>query len=237
VGGRSADFDLWFQKLTDGLRAQGFHNLERLVPHDMFVLAHQPLYRYGREGERFPVVQFGHGIFTVNAGPPHYQSWESFRPQVEKALATLVHAKPPQAEVASLSLVALRYIDRFDQALRQGASNFSFIRDQLGIAIDLPHGLFDLAPHPDRIHPNLGLTLPIAGRDNASLTFQLAAGRFGDSQAVDTIMDMTYTATGDIVLAPGAILTCLDEAHGVIHRWFDRLTAGIRDRMEPQNPI
>lgn len=236
VGGQSAAFDLWFQRLTEGLRAQGFHNLERLVPHDMFLLAHQPLYRYSRTGEQFPIVQFGHGIFTVNAGPPSYQSWEAFRPQVEQAIAGLVDTMPVDEAPAAFSFVALRYIDRFDTSLRAGASNYAFIRDHLGITIGLPTGLIELAPDPDRINPTLALSLPIDGEDNANLTFQVAAARLGNTQTTDTVMDMAYTMAGDIPVATPEILVCLDQAHTVIHHWFDKLTIRIRERMEPVQP-
>lgn len=233
VGGQSATFDLWFQELTAGLRAQGFHNLERLVPHDLFLLAHQPLYRYSRDGARFPIVQFGHGIFTVNAGPPDYRSWTNFRPQVEQAIAALIEARPVNEPAAAFSRVALRYIDRFGADLRAGASNYAFIRDDLGISIGLPGGLIELAPDPDRISPTLALSLPSDGEENASLTFQVAAGRLGNSQTTDTILDMTYAVTGGTPVATADVFACLDKAYTVIHGWFEKLTVKIRERMAP----
>lgn len=111
VTGQSAAFDIWFQRLTERLRAQGFHNLERLVPHDGIVLAQQPIFRYSRDDGMFPVIQLGHGVFTVNAGPPSYQSWRTFRPEVEAAVAALVETRPQEEPPAAFSRVALRYID------------------------------------------------------------------------------------------------------------------------------
>jgi uncharacterized protein (TIGR04255 family) len=233
VGGQSAAFDIWFQRLTERLRAQGFHNLERLVPHDMFLLAHQPLYRYRRGDDRFPIVQLGHGIFTVNAGPPHYRSWAALRPQVAEAVAALVDTKPVDDPPAAFSRVALRYIDLFDTELRAGASNYAFIRDDLGIRIGLPEGLIELAPNVGRINPTLAVQLPIDGDENASLTFQVAAGRLGNQSSTDTVMDMRYVVNGDIPMAPAEVLTALDAAHTVIHDWFEKLTVKLRERMDP----
>ena len=233
VGGQSATFDRWFQRLTERLREQGFHDLERLIPHDMFSLAHQPVYRFRRGGDRFPVVQFGHGIFTLNAGPPNYHSWATFRPQVERTLAALIATKPEDDAPDTFSHVALRYIDLFDSELRAGASNYAFIRDTLGIGIGLPQDLVAVAPHPDQINPTLAVHLPIADHDNASLAFQVAASRLGQRPTTDTVMDMTYAVREDIPLVTADLMAHLENAYTVIHGWFEKLTARIRERMEP----
>ncbi|NCA71591.1 MAG: TIGR04255 family protein [Sphingobacteriia bacterium] len=233
VTGQSAAFDIWFQRLTERLRAQGFHNLERLVPHDGIVLAQQPIFRYSRDDGMFPVIQLGHGVFTVNAGPPSYQSWRTFRPEVEAAVAALVETRPQEEPPAAFSRVALRYIDRFGEDLRGGRSNYAFIRDDLGISLSLPEGLIELAPDEDGISPILALSLPIDGEQDASLTFQVAAGRLGNTQPTDTLMDMTYAVAGATPISTAEVLTNLDKAYEVIHGWFDKLTAKIRARMEP----
>lgn len=199
----------------------------------MVVLAQQPVYRYRRNGGAFPIVQLGHGIFSVHAGPPTYQSWSGFRTEVKQAIAALIEAKPPNVVTTTFSRVVLRYIDRFGLELRAGASNYSFIRDQLGITIDLPEGLIELAQNSDKISPIIGLNLPVAGHDNAQLTFQVAAGRLGTRATTDTIMDMGYAVTGKVPLDVNEVLERLDSAYTVIHGWFEVLIGGIRDRLEP----
>ena len=231
VGGQSAAFDIWSQQLGSALRAHGYHNLERLVPHDMFLLAHQPLYRYSREGERFPIVQIGHGIFTVNAGPPSYQSWKAFLPQVTEALEALVSTRPAAVGPETFSRVGLRYIDRFGEELRGGVSNYAFIRDDLGISFGMPDGLLGLATDPNRISPTLALQLPCD--DNATLVFQIAAGRLGNLSTTDTIMDMAYAVDAPIPVTVGDVLAALDKGYAVIHGWFQTLTLNIRERMQP----
>lgn len=233
VIGQSALFDLWSQQLGHALRSQGYHNLERLIPHGMVLLANQPLFRYSQEGERFPIVQLGHGIFTVNAGPPTYRCWASFRPQVEQAVKALVENKPGGSEPATFSRIALRYIDLFDTNLRGGAANYPFMRDELGVGFSLPDGLIEFAADPNRINPTLALNLPISDENNANLTFQIAAARLGDRSSVDTIMDMTYAIDGDLPLQTDAALESLDKGYAVIHDWFEKLTVKVRDRMEP----
>lgn len=233
IFGQDAVFDRWFQGLTSRLSTLGFHDLERLVPHSMPAMAYQPLFRYRRGSDAFPVVQFGHGIFTVNAGPPTYQSWQSFRPQVEQAVSALVETRPPEASAATFSRVALRYIDLFGEELRAHRSNFAFIRDDLGITLGLPAGLIELATDPDRISPTIALNVPIDDQDNATLTFQVAAGRLGNRQTTDTVMDMTYAIAGTVPMAQSEVLERIQAAYTVIHGWFDTLIARFRERLKP----
>jgi uncharacterized protein (TIGR04255 family) len=235
VTGQSAAFDLWFQRLTQTLREQGFHELERLSPHDMPPIAGRPLFRYRRSNESFPIVQFGHGVFTVNAGPPSYYDWQRFRPQVEAALEALVSAKPEELALDAFSRASLRYIDLFDDELRAGLSNFAFMRDDLGVTIALPDLLLDLSDDPDQINPTLALRLPVRDDQGATLSFQVAAGRLGDRQTFDTILDITYAVERTLALTPEAVLNSLDIGYNTIHHWFETLTARFRDRMEPSH--
>ena len=232
VGGTSSVFDIWFQRLTGSLREQGFHNLERLVPHDMPVFAHQPVYRYKRSEDVFPIVQFGHGIFTVNAGPPNYKSWKVFRPNVRQALEALIANKPDDLQLV-FSRASLRYIDAFDESLRQGASNYAFIRDDLGVSISLPVGLLDITSDENEISPTLALRLPVAEDENATLAFQLAAGRLGGRTSADTIMDLAYAVDREIPATQDAVLAALDRGYRTIHKWFAKLTEKLHERMEP----
>jgi uncharacterized protein (TIGR04255 family) len=237
VTGQSAAFDIWFQRLTGAMRDQGFHELERLIPHDMPVFAGKPLYRYRRADEPFPIVQFGHGIFTVNAGPPNYRSWKMFQLYVHDALTALIETKPDDLPLDGFSRASLRYIDAFDDQLRAGSSNYAFVRDDLGIQIGLPDGLLDLSPDTDLISPTLALRMPVASDENATLAFQLAAGRLGNRQATETIMDLTYTVDRTIELKPDAVLHVLQTAYDAIHQWFEKLTVNLRERMEPTEDV
>jgi uncharacterized protein (TIGR04255 family) len=237
VSGRSADFDIWFQQLTNIVREQGFHELERLIPYEGSILAGKPLYRYRLASERFPIIQFGHGIFTVNAGPPNYQSWSTFRPRVEDALKALVNSKPSSVKLEGFTRASLRYIDAFDEGLRAGTSNFVFIRDDLGVRMGLPDGLLGVSPSVDEISPSVALRMPVAGDENANLAFQLAAGRVSNSQTTDTIMDMTYSVGRIIEPTSDAVLTVMQSAYETIHGWFEKLTVNLRERMEPTEPV
>ena len=229
--GASTTFDRWFEALASRLRGQEYRYLERLVPHEMPPMVGQPIFRFRREDERFPGVQLGHGIFTVNAGPPSYQSWEAFQPVLRAALEAFVETRPADGpnELASASL---RYIDRFDEELRAGAPCFRFIVEDLGIEIPMPDHLKQVCADPATVLPNVGLRFPV--RDaRATLTVQIAAGRFGPAGPWDTAVAATYTAEGPIPFEPDAVLGTLGSGYNILHAWFESLIRKIRDRLKP----
>jgi len=231
VGDTSATFDLWFQQLTVALREEGFQELERLVPHDTPPFAHQPVFRYRQPGERFPIYQFGHGIFTINAGPPNYVSWKSFRPTVKTGLEALIDAKP--SELQSFTNASLRYIDSFGDELRNGLSNFIFMRDELGVTVSIPQKLLEMAADESEIAPTIALKMPLATDDKATLTFQVAEGRIGSATGSNTIMDMVYAVARPVPMKSDETIQVLDRGYDVVHEWFEKLTEKITDRMKP----
>jgi uncharacterized protein (TIGR04255 family) len=232
----SAVFDLWSQQLTGALHKEGFQALERLIPHDIPAIAHQPVYRYSKPGERerFPICQFGHGIFTINAGPPNYESWESFRPTVLAGLKALAGAKPAESDINAFQGTSLRYIDSFNEELRNGLPNYLFMRDELGVTISMPQKLLlEMAKGESAITPTIAFKMPLAKDDNATLTFQVAQGRIGRSTDSATIMDMSYAVSGSVSMDCEETIQVLDRGHDVLHEWFDTLTENIADRMKP----
>lgn len=233
VNDSSAVFDLWYQQLTGSLQKEGFQSLERLVPHNMPVMAHQPVYRYLMPGKQFPICQFGHGIFTVNAGPPNYKSWESFRPIVLACLNALSNARPEEIKPDEFQGASLRYIDSFGEDLRNGLSNYVFIKDELGVKISMPHKLLDMAKDEKEISPTIALKMPIDVDGKETLAFQVAEGRIGGGGDPSTIMDMVYTVSKTIPMGEGNVMKDLDRGHDILHQWFDTLTEKIADHMEP----
>lgn len=233
VNDPSAVFDLWSQQLTWALHKEGFQALERLVPHDMPAMAHQPIYRYLKPEERFPICQFGHGIFTINAGPPNYESWESFRPTVLAGLKALANAKPGESDIDAFQSTSLRYIDSFSEELRNGLPNYLFMRNELGVTISMPQKLLGMAKDESAIAPTIAFKMPLENDDNATLTFQVAEGRIGRSTDSATIMDMAYTVSGSIPMDCKETIQVLDRGHNILHEWFDTLTENIADRMKP----
>lgn len=230
----SSHFDIWFQGIADSLK-DSHPELERLLPHEMPPLAHQAIFRFKKPGAAFPIYQFGHGIFTVNAGPPDYKSWEVFRPQVQTGIEALIRSMPEDGSPETFISVSLRYIDAFRKDLRGDLSNYSFMKDVLGVSITMPDDLLSSAKDSNQIDPTYALRMPLPEPDGAILAFQLGAGQIGKSSDTDTIMDMTYVVNNALDMEVNSLLSVLDNGHSMTHQWFRKLTGNIHIKMEPEN--
>lgn len=233
VSNTSATFDRWFNTFSTRLEELGYHNIERLVPHDFPPTIYQPIFRYRKKrGMPFPVIQFGHGIFTINAGPPDYISWNLFRPEVESGIKALIESKPKTDDSPGKFISAnVRYIDAFRAGLRADLSNFKFMRDDLQSCIQLPTGILDLAESEDLITPTMVVRFPLKDREHSILTLQIAAGQANKEPA--TVMEMTCNTRKAIQMSTASALEILDESRDVLHSVFEIMTKKIHERMKP----
>lgn len=231
-------FDKWFQQLSTKLKESGHDTLERLIPHDAPPLAHHPIFRFKKGNEQFPLTQFGHGVFTVNAGPPGYISWDNFKPIVQQNLEALIASIPSDLSIDNFRSISLRYIDAFNDSHKNGASNFSFINDILGIKIELPQNLFEYSSSLDLISPTILLRIPLQDGPGTLLNFKISSGKIKQQGELLTILDMTYVVTNHTNFSSDSALTLLDKAHDTLHDWFMKLTQNqaLTKRMGPGQP-
>lgn len=230
----SAAFDRWCCALLRALAGAGFTDVERVVPHGAPVLQHQPVLRFRRPDARFPVVQFGHGVFTVNGGPPTYHSWRQFRPYVEWGIRACLENRPSEKHPPRIDFFNLRYIDVFDDYLRDGLPVREFIEHKLGVAIDAPdHRLKQAA--------DFGITMQTQLDEDTALRVQIGAGTIDRPDSAtppaprrpDAILDLACTRARTTDLSTEAALLVFDAAYAELHELFENLTQRIRDRMEP----
>ena len=232
IAENSATFDIWFNAFSSKLEKLGYLNLERLLPYDFPPSAYQPIFRYRKSRETpFPVVQFGHGIFTINAGPPDYVSWKKFRPEVEAGIKALLDAKPGENSPKKFISANVRYIDGFRDTLKEGLSNYKFIKEGLQTSIHLPKSILNLAESEDSIAPTILMRFPSKANINSLLTIQIAAGKVNNESA--TLMEMSYHTNEEILMETTEVLEVLDVSHGTLHSVFEMITQPIHDRMLP----
>lgn len=233
INNRSATFDRWFNAFSTNLEKLGYHNIERLVPHDFPPIAYQPIFRYRKKRDMlFPIIQFGHGIVTINAGPPDYISWNMFRPEVEEGIQALIDAKPSTEDSPeSFNSANVRYIDAFRDDLRDGLSNFKFMKDKLQSSIQLPAGIIELAEDVDLIIPTMAIKFPVKDQKDSFLTLQIAAGEANKEPA--TIMEMHYNTQKEILMTKKRTLEILDSSHTTLHSVFGTMTEFIHKKMKP----
>lgn len=233
VNSKSPVFDKWNNRLSVALEDLGYHHLERLIPHDFPPTVQQPIFRFRRKsGVNFPLVQFGHGIFTINAGPPNYIDWKSFRPDVDAGISALLKSKPDDSEVKHFDALSIRYIDGFLEVHRDGKSNYAFMKNDLQASINLPEYVLDLAANEDDILPTIALRFPVKDRPNTVMNLQVAAGKVNEEPA--TIMEMNSITRDEIEVELDSVLSILDESQITLHKTFEAMTHQIHNRMQPQ---
>lgn len=137
-------------------------------------------------------------------------------------MEALIDAKP--SELQSFTNASLRYIDSFGDELRNGLSNFIFMRDELGVTVSIPQKLLEMAADESEIAPTIALKMPLATDDKATLTFQVAEGRIGSATGSNTIMDMVYAVARPVPMKSDETIQVLDRGYDVVHEWFEKLT-------------
>ncbi len=228
----SSSFDRWFHNLTSHLEKQGYTELKRLVRADMPQFAHQAIFRYQQKNKEFPVIQFGHGVFTVNAGPPSYKSWQDFHSTVESSIKVFLNSVPSDVSLNEFTNVNMRYIDVFDKYLREGKSNYEFISEDLGISLKFPVNLSDYVADAGSISPTFALEIPLKQDPTRKLRFSILSGYTQKMPStLQTIMELNCTVNASIESTPQRVLSILNDLHEILHKWFMDITSKIQSRM------
>lgn len=218
----------FFMRAGQEFSKLGFDVNERLVPPGFVALLNQPVVRFSKSPGRSPILyQVGPGIFSTHGLPP-YRSWEYFAPEVERGVDSLLRARDPRER--GFLRASLRYIDAFNQGLRGSKSEIEFIRDVLGITIELPANIVDLVERGGAPQLGMQMVMPVTG--GMAMNINLQEGSVNNIQAL--IMDTTVSRDGELAPAAREIMRVFNDAHRVIHKAFFEMTKPIHDLMQPQ---
>ena len=198
------------------LEKHGFGHVERLSPPNvpMEMLAGEPVFRVRPAQGRWPLYQFGPGVFTCNIVPP-YRGWAAFRSVLEDGLQCLYSCVPLGAGAKPISVEVL-YLDAFDAAF--GYDDFGrFVREDLGIKVELPDALLKgLALDPHAVEPTIGVTVPL--REPAGARFVVRVSKGLKERRSAAICELRCVANGDAVPA----------GHDAMMGWFDSAHSALR---------
>ncbi|MEO0144064.1 MAG: TIGR04255 family protein, partial [candidate division WOR-3 bacterium] len=93
-------------------------------------------YRFWSKGKMWPVVQLGPGVITVNMNKD-YNTWESFKPVIEKVVNTFLEIYPNKDDLIIENL-ALKYLDAF--LLDYKANFLDYLSEKLHTYISIDFG-------------------------------------------------------------------------------------------------
>lgn len=224
-----APFEAMALRWVAKMAALGYEEVERLVPHGLPLLLHEPTVRLKPKtgAPQTTLFQLGPQLFTANAIPP-YRCWGDFAPRVAEGVAALLAART-ETDGESRLFVSLRYIDAFRDGLRQGLSVSRFLTETLGVRLSLPeairrHGLAGAEPRA-----LIQVALPCA---LGTLRLQFAEGEVAGESAL--VMDMTAALDEAIEPEPAAVMKAFEQAHALTHDVFVELSAPIQEEMQPE---
>ena len=221
-----------FMRFGAKVASEGYGRFERVVPAGFPLMSFQPVYRYRKSTpeEGTTLYQLGVGLFSANITPP-YQSWEAFRPIVEKGVAMLLECRDEAERASPFVMASVRYIDAFKADLTQGRTTVAFLSETLGFAVKLPAAIESQTDPSAPIKPVLQFSIPL----KSGLVMNVNAGE-GVVDGQEAVITDTSVLTPQAVAANlSAVMAAFDSAHDVIRATFLGITQKIAHLMEPKD--
>jgi uncharacterized protein (TIGR04255 family) len=228
IGMPGPQSEAFFEKLRAALSNIGYSAVERLIPEGFPLPIYQPVFRYRRphETETNELFQVGIGTFSVHA-LPRYENWERFQPVITTGLVELLMARNATAQLqTAFTRVSLHYINAFTPKHMNGQQPYQFIRDVVGLKVELPPSLEEQVTNPSSLDIGLGLTVDIVD----DLQFALTVGknvRFPGS----LILDIGAQTERPLPWADAEPMAVLSRAHAAIRRAFLGMTTQLHELM------
>lgn len=232
-------FERGHKKVQEALAEHGLMHLERLappnVPHE--ILAGKPIFRYRRAPDRWPLVQLGPGIMTVNITPP-YEGWGEFRKIIETAVRVVDEIFDFGSEFSTIKSCEVRYIDAFTE--RYGMHDPSiFLAEDLSMPASPPRGVLDeLKQEGACVLPNLKFRFPVKDRENDSIILNAAHGKRDGMEAIIYDLKMHHAVPEGVMKTADDVLTWMDEAHDRLHTAFEEtISDRLRERFGEKRSV
>ena len=210
---------------------KGYGRFERLIPPGAPVPMTAPACRFRPSDveQQSPLFQVGKGVFTANALPPNYQSWQSFCPVVKTGLDSLYEAYKRAGQPApQISEVLIRYIDVFGNELTGGRDLAEFLAEVMGVKLTLPPSITSLTKAGTSVQQVIQLEEQI---DLGLLSLTVGPAIKANETAV--LLDTSILVQRDIGADADAAIHALTEARGIIHDLFRGLTEPLHAIMDP----
>lgn len=178
-------------------------------------------HRFRVEAQKWPLIQVGPGIFTVNSTADY--SWADFRPRIISAIHELYTAHPKVGEL-HMNNIILRYIDAVDFDYNKHDA-YAFIQDKLKMNISISKDLLsedNVCSIPNSItwHTSFKCNRPL-GR----IALRFATGMKGKTPAIiwETIVE---SAGDDMPNIQTHFEQWIDLAHELTDDWFFKMIDG-----------
>ncbi len=179
-------------------------------------------YRFRVDENKWPLVQLGPGIITVNQIGPEYH-WTDFERRINQAINALFQAHP-KAKNLKLNRLLLRYLDSFPFEFEK-KNPLDYLKSGFKTSIALDERLLssiDIAHAPSGFDLKLIYQL---NRKNTALSIRFACGKL---EGKETLVSETgvQQESGEVPSDEESIMQWFTEAHDVTHKWFFTMIHG-----------
>lgn len=182
-------------------------------------------HRFRKDEGKWPLLQVGHGIITINDTEGY--SWGDFSERAKSFVKT-VYEVHPKSESLKIDRLTLRYIDAFDHDMEQEDS-FEYLREKLKCTISLPTQLFEDTSVINRPQGFVLTTTFKTEQPKGKITVRFGSGEHKGKHAL--IMETGVSSGKDEMSEmPGGFEEWLEKAHSLTDDWFFKFIEGELER-------
>ena len=179
-------------------------------------------HRFRREKGKWPLIQIGPGIVTVNDTEGYL--WEDFEKRILQAVDALFEVYPESKSNLKVNRLLLRYIDAIAFDFEKD-DIFTFLKEQVKTEINLHQKLFE-DTRVREMPVGLDLRFSFASREpKGAIHLRFVRGKRKESDAL-IWETMVESVSEDIPKVQNEIADWIKEAHNLTDDWFFKLIEG-----------
>lgn len=179
-------------------------------------------YRFRKDKDRWPLVQIGPGIITLNDTEGY--DWDDFVKRISEIITVLFELYPDAENSLKANSLLLRYIDaiEFDY---EHEDIFSFLREKMKVNIEINKEIFAETGVGERpIDFDFRFSF-LSAKPEGAIHMRVLRGKVktSDTLLLETMVNLTGE---DVPQEKGKIFDWVRYAHGLIHKWFFKIIKG-----------
>lgn len=224
-GGVDPHFDKFQAAFTENAAKKDYSHIDVIVPTEIpkEFFAGKPVLRVRRGSDKWPLLQIGPGLLTVNLVPP-YQGWAEFKRELHEALELLFLSYPDSNITLKMDRIHLRYLDAFTTNHGLGKYFGRFVHDGLRVGVNVPKEMADHVEGDliDSISTSAQLTFSVKDMENTSGEIKFSPGTKGQDKERALISEFQIVKSlQNKIVSAREIESWFDEAHLRLRDWFE----------------
>jgi len=179
-------------------------------------------YRFRKDKDRWPLVQIGPGIITLNDTEEY--EWDDFEKRIYELINVLFELYPDAGNNLKVDSLILRYIDAIEFNYERD-NILSFLRENMKVNININKEIFvGTGMDEQPIDLDCRFSFP-STKPERVIHMRILKGRVKTLEAL--IWETVVNSTGESVpQEKGKIFDWVKSAHELTHKWFFKIIEG-----------